>query len=44
MQFGSAGQNAAQALQDSFYCGLIGQGSGCTQKHSISIFGDGHGK
>jgi hypothetical protein len=43
VQSGSAGQNTSQALQDGFYRGLIGQGSGRTQQHSISIFSDGHG-
>jgi hypothetical protein len=43
VQSGSAGENTSQALQNGLYRGLIGQGGGRTQQHSISIFGDGHG-
>ena len=42
MQPRNAGQNVAQAVQDSFDRGLIGQGAGRIQQSSISIFGAPH--
>ena len=42
MKVTSAGQNVAQAVQDSFDRGLIGQGAGRIQQTSISFFSASH--
>ena len=42
MQPTTVGQHAAKAVQDSFYCGLIGQGAGRIQQSPISIFSTLH--
>src|SRR5271166_2221759 len=38
----SAGQNVTEAVQNSFDCGLIGQGAGRIRQSSLSIFGAPH--
>ena len=42
MDAASAGQNAAQAVQDGLYRGLIGQSAGHIQQSSVAIFGARH--
>ena len=42
MEATTAGQNAAQAVQDSFYGGLIGDRGGHIEQRSIPIFSAPH--
>jgi len=42
MKATTAGQNVAQAVQDSFDRGLIGESAGRVQQSSVSIFGAAH--